>query len=92
MRKAIIFNGVVVMSCSMLIFLVQGRQARRELDELKNQQGVMTHEIPESRPKPKDRTAEKSLMKFHTPTSTDSFQTLNSFHTRNLVAGGGISV
>jgi FLVCR family MFS transporter 7 len=37
MRRALIFNGVFVMSCSALIFLVQGRQARKELDEQKIQ-------------------------------------------------------
>ena len=36
MRRALIFNGVVVMSCSSFVFLIQGRQARKELDEQKH--------------------------------------------------------
>jgi MFS transporter, FLVCR family, MFS-domain-containing protein 7 len=46
MRRALIFNGVFVMSCSVLIFLIRGRQARKELDEQKiqAQEAVVTEQ------------------------------------------------
>jgi MFS transporter, FLVCR family, MFS-domain-containing protein 7 len=36
MHKALIFTGVVVVACSSLVFVVQGKQARKELDEEKH--------------------------------------------------------
>jgi len=79
------------MSCSLLIFLVQGRQARRELDELKNQaqQDISVDPLPDSRVDLLDRKSAKSVKRFWAATSTDSFQTSNSFHARNLA---GIAV
>ena len=35
MRRALIFNGVIVATISSLVFFIQGRQARKELDEQK---------------------------------------------------------
>ena len=94
MRRALIFSGAVAMSCALLIFLVQGRQTRRELDEQKNNgQEVMNIEhLAKSSTSPLTGDTTTSLQKLRAPTSTDSFQTLNSFHARNLVAGGGIAV
>jgi hypothetical protein len=94
MQKALIFSGAVSMSCAILIFFVQGRQARRELDEQKNQgQGMMRiGELTNTSSNPLLVDSAKSLQKLRAPTSTDSFHTLNSFHARNLVAGGGIAI
>lgn len=38
MHRAIIFNGVWTLAITMLIFPFRGRQARRELDEQKNEE------------------------------------------------------
>jgi FLVCR family MFS transporter 7 len=49
MHKALIFNGVVVVSCSSLVFMIQGKQARKVLDEQKNQaqEAAMTRMVEE---------------------------------------------
>jgi FLVCR family MFS transporter 7 len=41
MHKALIFNGVFTIVCSSLVFLVKGKQARKELDEQKVQDAVV---------------------------------------------------
>jgi hypothetical protein len=40
MRRALIFNGAFVMSTSALVFLLKGKQVRKELDEQKLQQSL----------------------------------------------------
>jgi hypothetical protein len=41
MRKALVFNGAFTLSAGMLIFLLRGKQARKELDEERNQAQVI---------------------------------------------------
>jgi len=54
MGKALIFNGVVIMVVSSLVFLVQGRQVRKERDEqeLKERNGDF---LPQPRVEPDER-------------------------------------
>jgi hypothetical protein len=37
MHRALVFNGTVALACSSLVFVIQGKQARKELDEQKQE-------------------------------------------------------
>jgi MFS transporter, FLVCR family, MFS-domain-containing protein 7 len=40
MKRALIFNGAFVMSASASIFLLQGKQKRKEVDEQKLEESI----------------------------------------------------
>jgi hypothetical protein len=40
MHRALIFNGAFIMGAALLILLIRGREARKELDEKKLEQSL----------------------------------------------------
>jgi FLVCR family MFS transporter 7 len=40
MHRALIFHGAFILATASTIFLLRGKQARKELDELKQQQAL----------------------------------------------------
>jgi FLVCR family MFS transporter 7 len=44
MRKALVFNGAFTLFTGMFVFLLRGKQARKELDEEKNQAQMIQRE------------------------------------------------
>jgi hypothetical protein len=50
MRRALIFNGAVVMAISSTVFFLHGRQTRKQLDQEKLQHSISLQARPRAEP------------------------------------------